>query len=255
LPRLLSRVALCIAVVAPALHVVAPTPEAFAQTAAVKRARELFKKSDESYRAGRFQEAIDLLAEAYALDPKPVLLYNQARAYEGLGDTRRAIDAYRRYLDADPSANDRGALEQRIATLERQVQEREVLERQRDAAARSKKEEPPPSPAPQAERPPSAVPWIVAGVGLASVGGGVVLGVLASGKHDDAVEEPRAEPALELQGQAEDFALVANVMLIAGGVVAAGGTIWGIVDAAGSSSSGDVRVGVAPHGIAITGSF
>jgi len=159
--RTMCALALALAALDPPL---ALGRDAWAQTdPSVQRAREIFKKSEQSYRDGRFQEAVDLLTEAYRLDPKPVLLYNMARAYEGLGDNPRALDAYRRYLQSEPHAPDRGALEQRIATLERQQEEREALERQRDAAAREKHETPPPPQPVEPPRSPSAVPWVVAG--------------------------------------------------------------------------------------------
>ena len=49
------------------------------------RATELFKKGSEAYLRGDFAQTIALLDEAYALDPQPVLIYNKARAHEGLG--------------------------------------------------------------------------------------------------------------------------------------------------------------------------
>src|SRR4051794_1613167 len=52
------------------------------------------------YRAGRFQEAIEHFQKAYELKPEPVLLYNVARAYEGLGELKRALEGYRAYLSA-----------------------------------------------------------------------------------------------------------------------------------------------------------
>jgi tetratricopeptide (TPR) repeat protein len=196
---------------------------------AIQRARELFKKSAQSYREGKLEEAIDLLNEAYRLDPKPVLLYNLARAYEGLGDTPRAIEGYRRYLEEDPAAADRGALEQRIATLERQQREREALERAAAERAAAPKEKSA-APAPDQAGGPSPAPWVVAGIGAAGVGAGLVLGALARGRHEDAVSEDSALRALELQSQAESWATGATVALIVGGAVAAGGVIWGIVD-------------------------
>ena len=227
---------------------------------AIQRARELFKKSAQSYREGRLQEAIDLLTEAYGLDPKPVLLYNLARAFEGLGDTPRAIEAYRRYLEKDPDAADRGALAQRIATLERQQREREALERAATARATTSKET---SAAPVSDQDqasgPSPAPWVVAGVGVVGVGAGLVLGALARGRHEDALNEAGALPALELQAQAEAWATGATVALIVGGVVTAGGTIWGILDltsqkrSAPAASSPRVRVGLAGLSVVIQG--
>lgn len=247
------RIALSLAAGLAALAPPSPWIAAALAQPAPQRARELFKQSEESYRAGRFQEAIDRLREAYALDRKPVLLYNMARAYEGLGDTRAAVDAYKRYLEAEPATPDRGALEQRIATLERQQAEREALERKRDAA--------PAAPAKPAEplapaRPASPVPWIVAGVGALGVGAGVVLGVMARGRHEDAVDEQRALEAIDLQDQADTLALAANVAWIAGAVVATGAVVWGIVDVAGSGpASPRATVGVGPGVVVVRGRF
>jgi tetratricopeptide (TPR) repeat protein len=217
----------------------APTRDASAQVAPpARRARELFKKSEESYREGRFQEVVDLLMEAYRLDPKPVLLYNIARAYEGLGDAQHAIEAYRHYLETDPEANDRLALEERVRTLERQEKERQALERQRDEAASRQRDKPPAAPR-ETTSPTSAspFPWVVTGVGAAGVGVGIALGVVARGRHDDALAEPDAVPATERQADAEHLATAATVALIAGGAIAAGGLLWGVIDLAGQKPS------------------
>jgi hypothetical protein len=147
-------------------------------------------------------------------------------------------------------------VEQRIATLERQVAEREALERERAEAERRAAEPPPPPPAraePAAS--PSPLPWIIAAVGVAGVGAGVAFGLVAKGKHEDAVAEPQALEAMELQEGAEDFALGANIALIAGGIVAAGGVAWGIVDLASSSSGPSVGAAFGPRGVLLTGSF
>src|SRR5262245_17506107 len=78
------------------------------------RAAELFKKSSEAYMRGEFETTVKLLDEAYALDPQPVLVYNTARAHEGLGHADEAIRLYERYLSEEPSSPDRGAIEQRV---------------------------------------------------------------------------------------------------------------------------------------------
>ena len=49
-------------------------------TDAQQEAIALFQQSAEHYRAGQFQQAVDLLKRAYALKPEPVLLYNLSRA-------------------------------------------------------------------------------------------------------------------------------------------------------------------------------
>jgi len=197
------------------------------------RAVAVFEESEKRYREGKFKEAVDLLLEAYRLSPEPPLLYNLGRAYEGMGDLERARDAYRRYLDADRGASDRGAIEQRIATLTRQLDERAALQRQRDAAARG------PAAAPATEAAgPSPVPWIIAGAGGAALAAGVVFGILTRSKHADAVDEKAQTKARSLQDDADTFATVANVAFVGGGVLAAGGIAWGLVDLATSRPRG-----------------
>src|SRR4051794_18494552 len=95
-----------------------------------RRALVLFQKSVESYREGRFQEAIDLLIEARALKPEPVLSYDLGRAYEAIGDLPHAEEAYARYLDENPAAQDRLAIEGRLVTLRRQIAEANARQRE-----------------------------------------------------------------------------------------------------------------------------
>lgn len=177
------------------------------------RALELFEQSAQAYREGRFQEAVDKLLEARRFKSEPVLLYNLGRAYEALGKPSDAADAYAKYLEEEPEASDRKAIEGRIATLRGQANEL--------AAARRD-----PGPARDENDGLTAVPWIVVGVGAASLATGGVLGILANGKHDDAVADPVQASAVEKQDSAEGLARAATVTLIAGGVIAAMGLAW-----------------------------
>ena len=70
------------------------------------------------------------------------------------------------------------------------------------------------------------VPWIVAGTGVAVLGGGVVLGVFAKGKHDDATTEPVQTRAVDLQDGAQSLATASTITIIAGAIVAAVGVSW-----------------------------
>jgi tetratricopeptide (TPR) repeat protein len=192
-------------------------PEAFA----------LFEESRELYREGRFAEAAERLERAYSIDPAPVLLYNLARARESNGDVDEAIDAYRRYLAEEPSTRDRGAIERRLETLERQRAERHAAENPRD---------PPPVVVIAPDAGPSPWPWVTLGVGGASLIAATLMGLFATSSHDDAVAEPSFSQAVSLQDRAETFALTANILFAAGGAIAIAGLLWGIFDLA---SSGD----------------
>lgn len=249
-----------------------------------RRAIRLFKKSQAAYQEGRFQDAASLLEEAYTLDPNPTLLFNLARAREGTGDVAGTIEAYRRYLKADPKAKDRPAIERRIANLKAQLEERRALEqkadeerKRREALERQAEEEkkrreaerlaapppPPPPPPPPVKvvepRNVSPWPWIILGVGALGAGAGGVLGAMAADNHALAMDEPVQTTAKELDDRAQTFALGANIAFAAGGAVALAGLVWGIVDVAtlGEETKPDVIVGpsVSARGISISGRF
>jgi tetratricopeptide (TPR) repeat protein len=204
---------------------------------------DLFKQSRAAYREGRFREAAGLLRRAYALDPAPTLLYNLARALESDGDFEGAVRAYQDYLAADPNAEDKAAIQRRIENLQTQIAERQELERRLEEA-RARPTGPaaaPPAgpagdpsppglvtPAPEARSAP-VVPWVVAGLGVAGVATGAALGAMAQGKHRQAEDAPVQADAVRLDEDARGLARGANIALIAGGALAAGGLVWGLI--------------------------
>src|SRR5262249_45526764 len=118
--------------------------------------------------------------------------------------------------------------------LKSQIDDRDRLVREREAAeARAANR--PGDKAAKPEEKKSVAPWVVTGVGVAAVGAGVVFGLLASSKHDAATTEPVQTTANAEQSQAKTFATIADVSIIAGGAIAAGGLVWGLL----SLRSGD----------------
>jgi tetratricopeptide (TPR) repeat protein len=193
----------------------------------------LFERSEAAYRAGRFAEAADLLVEAYRLKKEPILLYDLARAYEGLGDLPRAIATYERYLAAAPLAKNRDGIVQRIATLRAQVREREELERRYRAERAALDAEQARSRYRAAEDNRSALtlpPKLTIAAGAATLLVGGALGLLALSQQSTArnfnTTQRDAEAAL---GDARTFATGANTCFIAGGVLVAGGFVWLLV--------------------------
>jgi tetratricopeptide (TPR) repeat protein len=219
-----DRLAILIAIALSArIHVAAAQPEPPEK----QRALQLFAESDQHYKAGEFEQAADLLRQAYDLYPEPLLLYNLARALEGLGDVEGAITEYERYLASNATIDDRGAIERRVATLKAQV----------EAAKPHDTSVPPPTSPPivmapsTSDRPlPRRIPWFVAGGGAAVAGVGVVFGVMANSKHDAAVDEPVQAEAARLQSKAKTYATVSNVLLFGGGAIAIGGIVWGVLE-------------------------
>jgi len=238
------------------------------------RALELFRQSEQAYRGGRFSDAASLLREAYGIHPEPILQYNLARALEGMGDRQGAVTAYEHYLSEATQVEDRGAILQRVATLRREIAEREALEHQRTEAERGREEaearlereqasersagtEPAPRARARDDGGPSAVPWIIAGAGVAALGVGAFFGLQAQSEHDDAVAQPVQLDASRAQDSAESSALIANVCFITGGVLVATGVTWGIVDLASGGgdedSDAELTLRIVPGGLALLG--
>jgi tetratricopeptide (TPR) repeat protein len=231
------------------------------------RATELFKKSAEAYLRGDFAQTIALLDEAYALDPQPVLVYNKARAHEGLGHLAEAIELYEKYLAEEPASRDRGAIEKRLVALRQQRDERGAVEKERSVVEQERAEvekeratqtsttAPPPEP----PRRRSVVPYVVMGVGAAGLASGTVFGLMALSREDDATAEPTQQKSVDLRDKGATFATVSNISFIAGGVLVAAGAVWWFVDGRSSRRSGSstapVQVGLGPGSIQLGGTF
>lgn len=93
------------------------TGAAGAERASIEVARSHMEQGQAYYLQGRFGEAAAEFEAAYEAEPFSAFLYNAAVAYENAGDAVRAVDFFSRYLERDPNASDRSAVEQRIARL------------------------------------------------------------------------------------------------------------------------------------------
>ena len=85
-----------------------------------KAAKEHYQRGSEAYAAGRYEEAVQDLQEAYRLSGEGVLLYNIAKCFEKLGDHDEAIRHLRDYLDLTTglSDDDKAGVERTIKDLE-----------------------------------------------------------------------------------------------------------------------------------------
>jgi tetratricopeptide (TPR) repeat protein len=219
------------------------------------RAVELNDEGEKLYQQGDYAAAAKRFEAGYALDPNPTFLYNLALAYEKNSEFESALDALKRYRDADPNAPDKAAIDARIDTLQELVGKIEAEERQAN--------EPDPEPIVIERDGPGVLagplPWVLAGVGAAGVVVGGVLGALAVGKHDDAVAEPVHATALDMQDEAERLAVGSTIGFVAGGVLLATGVTLGVVglvsDSADEGEGANVSLTVAPGGLCLRGAF
>jgi len=220
---------------------------------------ELFEIGERAYHAGEYTKAVRYMQEALRLSFSPTLVYNLARAHQKAGQLPDAIEAYQRYLEADPGASDSERVQARIKMLEAEQYEREAMRAERE---RTSQEEPTST---TAEPPPARVeegldplPWVVTGASAAALGVGLILSALALEKHRDARGEPRQALAFQYQNEAQELALAANVTFVVGGILLGAGVVWGILDASGRESA-PTKAGITPQiglgSVSITGVF
>ncbi len=93
------------------------------------------------------------------------------------------------------------------------------------------------------------MPWIVAGVGAAVVGGGVYFGLRSRSLHDEAQGAELARDAANKNDDAKTFALLANISFAVGGALVLGGVSWGVINRSASNPPS------AAHGITVSGRF
>ncbi len=109
----------------------------------------------------------------------------------------------------------------------------------------------------------SPIPFVLIGTGAAALIAGVVVGAMSQSSADEyratmPTTTAQVDAALATLSRAETEALAANVLMIAGGVLAAGGVVWLL---AAGNEDGSSPLAAAPvvapgyAGIALTGTF
>src|SRR2546423_4713988 len=105
----------------------APAPAAAAPAApaggdeAMAQAKQHFETGRNAYNAGDYVTAIREFKAAEALRPSPILDYNIGLANEKLGKRRVAVKYYKRYLEMQPNAANKGEVDGKITALEAEI--------------------------------------------------------------------------------------------------------------------------------------
>jgi tetratricopeptide (TPR) repeat protein len=93
---------------------------------AIARAQEhdaeahgLYSAGAAAFQSGRYDEALRYFQQAYDLSHRPELLYNVGQSADRARQDQVALDAFRQYLEATPTASNREEIEGRIRVLER----------------------------------------------------------------------------------------------------------------------------------------
>jgi tetratricopeptide (TPR) repeat protein len=149
-------------------------------------AKAHFKQGKAYQDAGAFLRAADEFKAAYALDPRPEMLFDAAQAYRLGGDKPHAIEFFKSYLAAQPEGKAAEEARLLVAELQRQVDEDEA-KANANANANTNTQQPPPHEDRPPPPPPQHVDMVVvrtsppiriAGLVTAGVGGlALALGV------------------------------------------------------------------------------
>lgn len=177
-----------------------------------------FTRAETMYREGRYEEAIELLEGLIADYPEPILYFNLGRAHESSGRIEDAIAAYGNYLQADPDAQDRDSVLDRIARLQQRLPEPEPTSEPQLSLP------PPVAPPPR----PIVAPWVVAGLGGAGLVIGGTFAGLSRARSNDARDAPDQITAAGEHDTARRHAVAANIGFGVGGALLVAGVIWGI---------------------------
>ncbi|HEX8789994.1 MAG TPA: PEGA domain-containing protein [Polyangiaceae bacterium] len=108
-----------------ATALVSPVAAAGDDAAQVEQAKMLFNAGAQAYEAGRFATAVQAFQQAYAIAPRPAILFSMAQAERKSyyvdkrpQDLRNAITHYHAYLDQVPTGGRRGDAADALAELE-----------------------------------------------------------------------------------------------------------------------------------------
>ena len=85
-------------------------------------ARRAIERAKVHVSAGEYDLASAALAEAYALDPRPALLYARAQAERFGGRCTNAVELYRAFLAEEPPPEDRALAERYVEECEAQLE-------------------------------------------------------------------------------------------------------------------------------------
>jgi tetratricopeptide (TPR) repeat protein len=144
-PRRLALISALLVLAAPAVQA-AP-----AEDEGVRAGREHYRKGEEAYNAGRFDDAYREFETGYATTARPAFLLNMAHTERRRGSLRNARALYLKFLLVEPQSKYRDEVQQVVRELDGALAAEE-------AAAATQRPPPPPLPA---AAPPLVVPAFV----------------------------------------------------------------------------------------------
>jgi tetratricopeptide (TPR) repeat protein len=238
-----------------------------------QRAEQHLRAGTAAFDRQEYDLAITELKASYAEIPNPSLLYALGQAYRMSGDCAQAVEAYRAFIDSNPTEKQREAATSNIDRCEKSAPSSAALGAAAAVPESARTNEiPPEEPAsqkvesvPPADTPPADTKaWyedvpggILTGTGIAAAAVGTVLYIGGRSKVSDAdaagsdVEFARNRDDADAGLTQQKIGLV---VLGAGGALITAGIIR-YVSVGGQSNSAHVRIGPTWGGVMATGAF
>ncbi len=165
-------------------------------------AKEWFATAENAENAGNDAEATRAYACSYKMVAHPFTAYNLGRVAERSGDSELALKMYKAYLTLKPDAQDKDEVKDKVKALEDKMAAGSSAPAEPPQASEESAENPPPPPQEELAPPPQPKPpvvharapepepeprghvveWVVGGVSVAALVGGLALNLGARSK-------------------------------------------------------------------------
>lgn len=227
-----------------------------------EKAETLYKEGTAAFEAGKFEEALAAFTEAYNLSGEPGLVFNLAVCSEQTGNVEKAIAYYQLYLEENPDASDAGEVKKRLEILKTPVQEGPKEEPELETVEPGPPDQVDLEAIDQGEKEKGPFgPGIVIGTGGLVLAAGLLTAISAYKKYGDLEDSCSPDCTDSQLKTTRNTALVADILMVAGGVAVAAGAIWWITVARGEREESRVAWRAVPAasdegaGLFVEGSF
>lgn len=219
-------------------------------------AKEHYIKGTKAYDLGLYDDAIREYMEAYKFKDDPALLYNLAQAHRHAGHSAEALRFYKMYLVKEPKSPNRTEVETKIDELQKLIdQQKKSQSLPPDTTMKPADSSPPTTDKPEAasesaataavkDAPPQKpngktkilAGAVVAGVGVAMLGAGIGLSLVAKQDSDYLSNLSKNNGAYDpaRQSRGSTFGAVGPALLGIGGAAVVAGTVVAVLGALGN---------------------
>jgi tetratricopeptide (TPR) repeat protein len=211
----------------------------------------LVTEAVQHYSARRYEQAIDLFEQAFAIQGEPELVYNIARSHERLANRDQALEWYERFINMPGTTGELrtralsniASLRQEIAALRAAEQAGVAPDGGTGLVTNNERTETgtgtgrPPSgpvepPAPE-PRPFRTAGYSLIGVGAVAMIAGGIFGGMALAAHSEFEDasEIYSQERVDLRDDVELRSLMSDILLFSGAGIAAAGIVLVVLDA------------------------